>query len=216
MERECDAGQTAAGEYYLEYNLNSTRFPRNIFHGPKLRRSAALAADLPDGAKVLDAGCASGYVSEGMAPRLDLTGVDMECEAVTFCRAHRVGRFLQADLRDLPFPSEFFDLVIFTNTIEHLESPRPVLRELSRVLKQRGKMLVTTENCANLFWLVLEQTWYRFFGGPCKPYLRDVHPQRYTRARLGGDIAHVFDIISIEKAVFGMELIAVARKKAGV
>lgn len=205
----------SGSEYYLEYNRTSLTFPRNIFHAPKLRTAAALASGLPDNSRVLDAGCGAGWVSDGLEPRLKLTGVDLEPEAIAFCQAHRRGTFLQARLEALPFPDGHFDLVLFTNTIEHLIDPYPALAELARVLKPGAQMFVTTENCANLFWLVLEQTWYRVFGGPCKPYRREVHPQRYTPALLRAHLSRGLKVVSLTQAVLGMELLALAEKPKG-
>jgi SAM-dependent methyltransferase len=208
-------GRGAEGQYYLQYNAESLTFPRNVFHQPKLKAARDLAAALPDKARVLDAGCSTGYVSRGLSPRLRLTGVDIEKEAVEFCRTHREGEFLEADLTALPFAPDTFDLILFTNTIEHLENPHPILGELIRVLKPGGKILITTENCANLFWLILEQTWYRIFGGPCKPYMREVHPQRYTPALLREHVGGHVPIATLTRAMLGMELVLIAEKKPG-
>jgi len=207
-------GRGANNQYYLEYNAESLTFPRNIFHAPKLRTTAILAAGLPEGSRVLDAGCSTGYVSQAIEPRLKLTGVDIEEEAVKFCRAKRRGEFIQARLEALPFPDNTFSLILFTNTIEHLEDPHPALAELARVLAPDGRIFVTTENCANWFWLLLEQTWYRVFGGPCKPYMREVHPQRYTPKMLNEHLSRHFRVASLTKAVLGMELLAIGQKKA--
>jgi SAM-dependent methyltransferase len=205
-------GRGAEGEYYLQYNAESMTFPRNVFHQPKLKAVKQLAAALPDGARVLDAGCSTGYVSSGLYPRLKLTGVDIEKEAVAFCRARRQGEFIEADLSKLPFSGQAFDLILFTNTIEHLEDPHPILNELTRVLKPGGKMLITTENCANVFWLILEQTWYRVFGGPCKPYMHEVHPQRYTPKLLRRHVDAHLPVVSLQRAMLGMELVLIAEK----
>ncbi len=205
-------GRGANDEYYLDYITGSLTFPRNIFHAPKLKTAARLAAALPDHANVLDAGCGAGIVSAGMAPRLNLTGVDIETESIGYCNKHRQGTFVCSPLETLPFEDNQFDLILFTNAIEHLENPHPALKELTRVLKPGGTMFVTTENCANLFWLVLEQTWYRFFGGPCKPYKPEVHPQRYTPKSLGKDLAAHLKIKQLTKAMLGMELMVTATK----
>ncbi|MBN1595498.1 class I SAM-dependent methyltransferase [candidate division FCPU426 bacterium] len=210
--KEKKNGGERQNAYYLEYNAKSLSFPRNLFHAPKLKAAGRLAAALPAGARVLDAGCGSGYVSNGLASRLELVGVDIEEEAVAFCRQHRQGTFIRADLQKLPFDPDTFDLILFTNTIEHLYDPHPVLAELARILKPGGKLLVSTENCANVGWILLEQTWYRFFGGPCKPYLSAVHPQRYTAGLLQAHLDSHFTVEQIDKAVGGMELIAVACK----
>lgn len=213
VKKEARLGRGAEGKYYMDYVAKGLTFPRNIFNSPKIKIAANLALKLTKGAVVLDAGCGAGYVSEGMAPRVKLIGVDIEKEAVEFCQKNRKGKFLQADLESLPFKNNYFDLIIFTNTIEHLENPHPILSELTRVLKPGGKLYVTTENCNNFFWLLLEQTWFRFFGGPCKPYLCQVHPQRYTPKMLQDHLSQHLKVESMVKAILGMELLAVAKKK---
>lgn len=205
-------GRGAQGEYYMDYVANGLTFPRNIFNSPKVKTAAFLASQLPDNHHVLDAGCGSGYVSEGMAARLNLTGVDIEQASVDFCRKNRKGKFVQSNLEALPFKDSTFDLIIFTNTIEHLEDPFPVLKELKRVLKPKSKIFVTTENCDNFFWVMLEHTWYRFFGGPCKPFLKEVHPQRYTPKMLEEHLSKYFVVESLRQKILGMELLAVGSK----
>ena len=51
-----------------------------------------------------------------------------------------------ADLADLPYPDATFDLVISKYVFEHLERPVPVVRELRRVLKPGGHLLIHTPN----------------------------------------------------------------------
>ncbi len=49
----------------------------------------------------------------------------------------------------LPFDNHFFDLVLFYETIEHIGRPELLIRELSRVLKKNGIMILT---CPNILW----------------------------------------------------------------
>ena len=51
---------------------------------------------------------------------------------------------------ELPYESATFDLVTFTEVAEHLENYRAILREIHRVLKPGGIVLVTTPNVLNL------------------------------------------------------------------
>jgi SAM-dependent methyltransferase len=51
-----------------------------------------------------------------------------------------------ADLANLPYPDETFDLVISKYVFEHLERPGPVMKELRRVLRPGGYLLVHTPN----------------------------------------------------------------------
>lgn len=57
-----------------------------------------------------------------------------------------------ADLsnENLPFAKESFDLVTCTEVIEHLEHYRSTLRDIHRVLKPGGTLVLTTPNILNL------------------------------------------------------------------
>ncbi len=59
--------------------------------------------------------------------------------------------WLQADLNEpLPIPPASFDNIISTDVIEHLENPRAIFREFSRLLRPGGKLIVTTPNQQSL------------------------------------------------------------------
>lgn len=56
-------------------------------------------------------------------------------------------RWIRADLnRALPIADNSFDTVIAAEVIEHLENPRAMTRELFRVLKPGGLILISTPN----------------------------------------------------------------------
>lgn len=57
----------------------------------------------------------------------------------------------QADLNEkIPFENNSFDYVISLETIEHLEDPWTFLREVLRVLKHKGQLIVSTPNLCHL------------------------------------------------------------------
>ena len=96
---------------------------------------AGLVAEIePD--SVLDAGCGEGETLERLAaliPRV-VAGVDLNPESVEFTR-RRIpdGEFSVADIVDLPFADDSFDLVFCLEVLEHIPDPGPALAELARV-----------------------------------------------------------------------------------
>ncbi|MFN2507440.1 MAG: class I SAM-dependent methyltransferase [Chthoniobacterales bacterium] len=60
----------------------------------------------------------------------------------------------------LPYPDASFDLVTCTEVIEHLEHYEGVMREISRVLRPGGVLVVSTPNVLNL----RSRLRYLFFG----------------------------------------------------
>jgi len=57
-----------------------------------------------------------------------------------------------ADVRALPFPGETFDVVVSTSTLDHFDSKagiREALKELFRVLRPGGTLVVTVDNGSN-------------------------------------------------------------------
>jgi len=116
---------------------------------------------------VLDVPCGQGALSQD----LDQMGFrvfpgDLERENILY----RNGRGVQVDLNgSLPFKNGTFDHVACVEGIEHLENPHHLIKELSRVLKPGGYLLVTTPNVMTIksrirFLLYSYLDFYRYFG----------------------------------------------------
>jgi len=61
---------------------------------------------------------------------------------------------IAADARSLPFGSGSFDLVVSPSTLDHFRDPRDLelsLREIQRVLRRDGRLIITLDNRQNLF-----------------------------------------------------------------
>jgi SAM-dependent methyltransferase len=97
---------------------------------------------LPEGARILDAGCGSGRVLDELARFGDVVGVDSSPAAVAaaWARGHSVAK---ARVEELPFPDARFDLVTCLDVIEHTPDDIRALRELVRVTRPGGHLFVT-------------------------------------------------------------------------
>ena len=110
--------------------------------------AAAVAARHPGGGTLLDVGCGSGKLWPFVRDRFDrYVGVD----AVRYEGFPPEGEFHAADLDAQPLPfADTADVVAAVETIEHLENPRAFVRELTRLARPGGLIVVTTPNQLSL------------------------------------------------------------------
>lgn len=102
----------------------------------------------PSSGWILDAPCGEGQFSTALqrAGHRVVAG-DLAYERLRSSSVPVVGFDLNASL---PFHDDSFDAVVAVEGIEHLESPYLFLRELFRVLRPHGTLIVTTPNILNL------------------------------------------------------------------
>lgn len=109
---------------------------------------AALAGlrQLAAGAFVLDVGCGSGALAVGLAGSArHVLGMDLSAEMIAAARVRAQGagnvEFLAGDLDALPFGHEFFDMVVCTFTLHHVEQAAG-LERLKALVKPGGWLYV--------------------------------------------------------------------------
>ncbi len=96
--------------------------------------------------KMLDVGCGIGAMEQYLAD-LDITGVDVSQVFLKEARRRNPEKkFVRAKADELPFRDSSFDAVISITTLEFLENLTDVIREISRVLKPSGKIVVLMLN----------------------------------------------------------------------
>jgi len=107
--------------------------------------------DLSGLKSILDVGSGAGQIVQHLLEFADrdaqITCVDLShrmlCRARDRLRSDRPV-YMTADLCALPFADESFDGITCGYVLEHLPEPRDGLRELSRVLRRHGRMLLLT------------------------------------------------------------------------
>ena len=98
---------------------------------------------------VLECACGTGMITEAVAGKCDrMTATDYSVQMVRKTEA-RVRKYHNvevetADITSLPFADESFDKVIAGNVIHLLDDPHKALKELYRVLKPQGNLIIPT------------------------------------------------------------------------
>lgn len=104
------------------------------------------------GMKILDVGCGTGNFSLKLARKgCQVTGIDLSEKMLSLARkkAKEEGLpviFCLMDAADLQFRNETFDGVISMTSFEFMEEPEKTMKEMLRVLKKGGSLLIGTIN----------------------------------------------------------------------
>lgn len=93
---------------------------------------------------ILDVGCGTGTMLSALNGDIRKSGLDLSPEMVNKAR-EKLG--VNVDLRvgdaeRLPWPSDSFDFVTINLSFHHYERPKTVLREVRRVLRNGGKVII--------------------------------------------------------------------------
>lgn len=97
--------------------------------------------------RLLDIGCGGGaFLNKMKASGWTVEGLDFDSEAVraaieTYGVQARVG-----SLEEIGYASESFDAITMHHVIEHVYHPVTLLREIRRILKPGGRLIVVTPN----------------------------------------------------------------------
>jgi len=100
---------------------------------------------------ILDIACGQGYIVE----RLEMLGfsnlhaADISRENFKLNKKQFHFRCVDANEK-LPYTTNSFDVVISSETIEHLENPRQFIREIQRILKPGGQFILTTPSVESI------------------------------------------------------------------
>jgi ubiquinone/menaquinone biosynthesis C-methylase UbiE len=140
---------------------------------------------IPSSSRILDAGCGSGEMAAKLIERgYAVWGIDLAAPMIRHARKLcGAACFGVADIEQIPFPDNTFDVVVSLGVIEYLESDEQALREIRRVLRPGGRAVIAIANGRSvvrridgvLFRLVsllrpaYHRLKYRFRGNPVPP-----------------------------------------------
>ncbi len=139
---------------------------------------------LPQSSKILDIGCYPPHLYNYLRENgHEVWGVSSIHEPISDPQI----KILDIEHSKLPFDSNKFDLVVFSEVIEHLTThPGKILSEIRRILKPDGYLLITTPNVLrtqNLIKMIISKNIYfdisQLNGNP-----NHRHNREYTLAEI--------------------------------
>lgn len=129
-------------------NLNLNRWPKNRYE------AAVKFININKNDKILDLGCGIGSILNFVQTKTDnVYGVDISENSLAIAKKH-LSSFVKLSLQDINnktnFPDNFFDIVLLTDVIEHISDRYSLMRELKRILKKDGIIVIVTPNIAKI------------------------------------------------------------------
>lgn len=171
------------------YNING-----HPFHTHKMVVDLILV-----GSKVLDIGCASGYMARELnKKKCEVWGVDGDKDALKeakkYCKETELVNLDQVEA--INFPKKYFDYIILLDVIEHLCYPEKILKILRPHLKKGGRIIISVPNIAHA-----SMRWSLFMGkfDYTETGLMDkTHVHFYTKSTFEKALEqHGFEIVEI-------------------
>ena len=92
--------------------------------------------------RILDVGCGTGANLLMLSNYGDAEGVDISKDALAFCRERGLDKVKLGAGEELPYDDGTFDLVTAFDVVEHMDDDLAGLREMRRVLRPGGRVLL--------------------------------------------------------------------------
>ena len=115
------------------------------FFSEEVRETAYRVADVQRGKQAADIGAGTGFVTEGLVKRgLEVIAVDRSEAMLAQLKKKFQGlRCRRGEAEDLPVVDEAVDYVFANMYLHHVEEPPSAIREMTRILKKGGRLVIT-------------------------------------------------------------------------
>ena len=149
--------QKASQDYFQHVAGNWDQISAGYF-GPAVRDAAIAKAYLRPEMAVADIGSGTGFVAAGLAPLVkrvyvvDSSAAMLEVAKKNLSAFDNV-EFHEADGDSLPFPEDSLDAIFANMYLHHTPDPLTAIREMVRVLRPGGRLVITDMDEHAYAWL---------------------------------------------------------------
>ncbi len=133
--------------------------------------------------KILDVGCGIG-VFEELLPDLNITGLDTSQRFLEEAKNRIKKEFVFGNAENLPFDDNTFDGVFSVATLEFVENYKAAVREIYRVLKPGGKIVILITNSKSAYVRAQKEKRNSYYNRIPRINLRDMRECFVDRFKL--------------------------------
>jgi ubiquinone/menaquinone biosynthesis C-methylase UbiE len=146
---------------YFDHVADKWDDMRRTFFGEGVRNAAVAAAGIGRGATVVDVGTGTGFLAEAaLDAGARVIGVDVSEKMLAQARTRLAGRPFEARegaVDALPLADAEADAVLANMVLHHAPDPPRAIRDMARVLKPGGTLVITDADTHTHEWLRTEQ-----------------------------------------------------------
>ena len=95
--------------------------------------------------KILDLACGPGLISKNLSsifPKSEIIGIDISKYSIKLakknCRGIKNVKFIIGSAQNIPFPNDYFDIIICKDSLHHFQNALKSIKEMYRVVKKNG------------------------------------------------------------------------------
>jgi 2-polyprenyl-3-methyl-5-hydroxy-6-metoxy-1,4-benzoquinol methylase len=148
----------------------------------RIANSHALLDLLPSGGRLLEIGCACGFLLVAARERgFSVEGVEVSRWSSEYARREYGLAVTTGTVATACLPESHYDVVVMADVIEHLADPPEALREARRLLRPAGRLLLLTPDVGSLTARLAGRHWWGLLDDHYFYFSRDTLGRLLTR-----------------------------------
>ncbi len=193
------------GEYYTRSRLF------RWWHENRFRRAYDIINISEKGFIIVDVGCNGGNFTESLLDFGDVVGLDVSRSFIQASKRRVKGAsFILADVQYLPLRDGVCGLVTCLEVLEHLPNPVRVIRGSWRILRNDGRLLISTPDDGKMLWRLIWFFWQNFGRGTA---WKHKHIYKFDRKKLSRSVYPYFTDITVDYVNFFMLIMLICRRR---
>lgn len=194
----------------LVFLKSQLKFPQSLYNKEKWDLTIKYIRELKKKSKILDVGFGYPFLEGFLKDEYQIFGVDNN---KYFLKDLNKENYRYGDIRKkISFEDNYFDCVVMLEVIEHLNNTETSFREIKRVLKPEGLLLISTPNHNSVLWRLAERFYIPLFGKGYKN-IKEHHINNYTSEKLYYETKKYFNNVKIIVFSLKMGLFSICRRR---